>query len=182
MEQLKPLLRILQKNIDRVALVVFFALTGAVLYLQQTEGGDVPTVTPPPLTPMPTHLPNDQYNQVLHSLSWDGQLYQPRPLDDEHPFIDLVRFNMFAEREPPSEQEVNQRVAELLQQAREAERLAGETRDPDRMREELQQVIRLCDQVVTVWRAQSDTDQAVAREMRERAQAALDALNQPPGS
>jgi hypothetical protein len=182
MDKLKPYLRLVQKNIDRIALVAFFLLTGLVIWFYISEKGA--ERTPPPevtTTRMPAHLPDAEgnYERVIHNLSWQGELFAKRPLDENNPFIDLVRYNIFAEREPPTEAEINQEVRNQIQQAQAAFAAAQQTTDLDRKREELQQVIRLCDRVITVWRAQSGTDQQIARDLREQAQQQLNAITPP---
>jgi hypothetical protein len=178
-DKIRPLLRRLQRNIDRAAVVVFAALTALVVFIWQAEQASPPT-EPPPVPPsrMPDHLPNDEYAALMRSLTWNDTLFEERPLDDEHPLIEIIRQNLFLPREPPTEQEMIERVNQTVREAAAALSTARELPDDDpRKREQLERCIDRCDQIITVWSALSGgAQQGPAEEMRDEAQELLNTI------
>lgn len=169
----------LQRNVDRVAVVVFFMLVGLVFYIwygeRTTDPGTSAQVNPSQMEP---HIPNPEYAKVMEAFSWDGKLYEKRPIGDDHPMVDIVRYNLFAQREPPTEQEVIEQVNQAMQVATAAlEQAKGLTNDDPRKEVLLERAIDQCDRVITVWAAVSDgAQQGVARQTREEATALLNEL------
>lgn len=178
MEKLAPLLKNLEKNIDRLAIVVFVGLLAAVGWIWQGEqSASIPQPAEVPATAMPAHLPNEVYDELMSTLAWEGQLYHARPIDDEHPFVEIIRYNIFTEREPPSEDEIISEVNRLLDTADSALSSARGLDNADRRKQELlERCVRSCDQVITVWTAFSGAQQTRAEELRSEAQGLLDEI------
>jgi hypothetical protein len=184
MDQLKPLLRKLQRNIDRAAIVVFFILTGAVIYFYQSEQSAPPAEEPREIRA--THLdvqvefPDENYQTVMTALSWGGDLYASRPIDRSHPFFAIIEQNLF--REPLTMQELHEQALELLEDAQTAFNQASQPgQSPEEVRVQLERTVNLCNRVIDIWAAQSGgAEQAEARALLERAQALLDSMGAAP--
>ncbi len=126
---------------------------------------------------MPEHLPNDEYAGLMRSLTWNDTLFEERPLDDEHPYIDTIRQNPFLQREPPTEQEIIERVNQAVREAAAALSTARELPDDNpRKLEQLKRCIDRCDQIITLWSALSGAQQGQAQEMRDEAQELLNTI------
>lgn len=179
MERLKPLLRKIDRNIDRIAIVVFLFLTATVIFLWNYEKTSDPDEPPgqPARAELDEKLPNEHYTKVIRDIAWDGDLYQARPINEEHPYYDLIRFNDFTRLEATTDQEIRERVEGMLS---EAQTLYDSTEDmsdlPLRL-ERLERAQRLCEQIIQVWSAQSGVAQGGARQLLEQVVADIEAVN-----
>lgn len=182
MESLKPLLKSLEKQLDRIAVVVFLALMGAVIYFYQSEQGQAPAEEPAEVPPTDlereVEFPDASYTSVIETLTWNGQLYGDRPIDASHPYFEIVQSNIFTQRTPPTEEEVRQQALADLEQARQA--FAAATTPGltvEQIRESLERTVRLADRIIVVWSQQTGVQQTDAVALRDQAQALLDQMD-----